>query len=162
MLTKEELHNIFEYKDGLLFWKVTRSSRARQGDLVGSDTGNGYLKVCLDKRYYKLHRVIWVMHFGEIPDGLLIDHIDGNGFNNNISNLRLATDSENQRNRSKRSSASSKYKGVNYDKVRKKWKAEFRVDGVSYHIGRFETEDAAKEAYDEVTKELYGDFFKGN
>lgn len=160
--TKEELLEVFEYKDGLLFWKVNKGSRAKAGDIVGSDTGNGYLKVCLNKRYYKLHRIIWILHFGSIPDDLVIDHIDGNGFNNNILNLRLATNKQNQYNRVKRTHLTSKYKGVNYDKARNKWKAEFRAEGVSYHIGRFDTEEEAKKAYDEVTSELYGDFFKGN
>lgn len=47
---------------------------------------------------YRLHRVLWEILNGAIPDGLYVDHIDGNPFNNKISNLRLVSAAYNSRN----------------------------------------------------------------
>lgn len=153
-------NTLFSYKDGKLYWKIARSNCIQIGDEAGTPTGNGYLKVSIDGKYFKVHRIIWTMHYGEIPEGLLIDHADGNGNNNLVSNLRLATAQENQRNR--QTNANKRFKGVSFDKARNKWKASIRVDNVSYHIGRFETEKEARDAYCEVAKEIHGVFFKEN
>ena len=155
---QEYLNSLFDYKDGKLFWKVARSNRIAVGDEVGSPTGNGYLKVSINKSYYKVHRVIWTMLKGEIPAGMQIDHIDGNRVNNHIENLRLATHQVNQGNR--KITAGKNFKGVNFDKARNKWKAEIRVDNVSYHIGRFDTELEAHNAYCEVAQEIHCNFFR--
>lgn len=161
MLSKEYLNSLFNYnpETGLLTWKIARSNRILKGSVVGSDTGNGYFKVSIDKKYYKVHRIVWQMLYGNLPDNYVIDHINGDGQDNRLCNLRLATLQENQRNSVKSKPSTSKYKGVNYDKERGKWKAEFRYNNKSYFIGRFNTEEDAKEAYDAVAKVAFGEFF---
>lgn len=52
----------------------------------------------LDGRKLYVHRVVWELAYGPIPDGMCIDHIDGDRSNNRLSNLRLVTLSVNQRN----------------------------------------------------------------
>lgn len=98
------------------------------------------------------------MHFGEIAEGYNVDHINGDKLDNRIENLRLATNTENQHNR--KATKGKNFKGVNFDKVRNKWKAEIRVDNISYHIGRFDTEEEAHEAYCTVAKDIHGSFFR--
>lgn len=71
-----------------------------------------YFAVKAFGKTYKAHRVIWEMHFGSIEDGLQIDHIDGNGLNNRLSNLRVVSQSDNQRNRGLQSNNTSGIKGV--------------------------------------------------
>lgn len=61
-----------------------------------------YWYVCLAhngvKKYYRLHRLVYKTFVGDIPNGMVIDHIDGNRDNNNVSNLRCVTVSENRKN----------------------------------------------------------------
>ena len=76
----------------------------RSGEWVapkGNKDNNGYSvltwKSPEGRRFSKAHVVVWVTHNGPIPDGLEIDHIDGDKSNNHIGNLRLCTHAENIR-----------------------------------------------------------------
>jgi len=60
----------------------------------------------------QVHRVIWQLVYGEIPDSLVIDHIDGNSLNNNINNLRVVTRAINNKNCSKRKNNSTGFNGI--------------------------------------------------
>ncbi|WP_310637604.1 HNH endonuclease signature motif containing protein [Delftia acidovorans] len=91
----------YEPETGRLTWKVTRDGR---GCIAGSEVGSvkhdgRYRSFVLRYRRYYVHRVAWELVNGPIPEGLCIDHIDGNGLNNRISNLRVVSLSLNQRNR---------------------------------------------------------------
>jgi hypothetical protein len=92
---------IYDAETGVLSWRVKRPGPTTAiGQQVGSVKHDGRYRtfVLFHKRYYT-HRVIWELVNGPIPDGMCIDHIDGNGLNNRLSNLRLTTLSGNQRNR---------------------------------------------------------------
>lgn len=73
------------------------------------------------------------------------DHIDGNGLNNQKSNLRIVTNRQNSQNR-KNIIKSSKYVGVYWDKISNKWKSQIRINKKIY-IGSFDTELEAHNAY---------------
>lgn len=87
-----------------------------------------------------------------------VDHKDGNPLNNMRSNLRLATNSQNNSYRSIDSRNSSGYKGVYYDKERNKWIAEIKADGKKKFIGRFETKEEAALAYNKMAILLHKEF----
>lgn len=94
--------DVFTYLQdrGEVAWNESRKGRGCfAGNIAGSVKSDGRYKsvYVLGKRRY-LHRIIWELHFGEIPSGMCIDHIDGDGLNNRIENLRLTTLSENQKN----------------------------------------------------------------
>lgn len=100
-----------------------------------------------------LHRVI----MGE-PDGMEVDHINGNGLDNRRSNLRLATSSQNKHNTGPRKNSTSGFKGVTWDKANSKWQAQITLHGKVKKLGRFPTPEEAYEAYCKASGELHGEF----
>lgn len=65
------------------------------------------------EKMYRVHRIIWVLTYGSIDVNLVIDHLDGNPFNNNIKNLALKTTADNTRNRRQHGNNTSGLVGVN-------------------------------------------------
>jgi len=92
------------------------------------------------------------------PRGLVVDHINHNGLDNRKSNLRLCTRAENSYNSRSFNNKSSKYKGVSWDKQRKRFVAYIRCNGKCYNLGRFKSQITAAKAYDKKAKELFGEF----
>jgi hypothetical protein len=99
-----------------------------------------------------MHRVI----MGD--SNMDIDHVDGDRLNNQKSNLRFATRSQNMANSRPHKSSSSKYKGVTWDRYGGKWKAAIMHHGKNYHIGRYSDELEAARAYNEKARELFGEY----
>lgn len=100
--TYKDLHVLFAYKDGVLYWKTRPPfGRVKTGDTAGYKGPDGYVKVGINGVYYMAHRLIWRMHHknGAVP--IVIDHVDGNKSNNKIENLRALTHSDNIRNQTK-------------------------------------------------------------
>ena len=92
-----------------------------------------------------------------------VDHINGNGLDNRICNLRITTQSQNLMNRKKFTRlCSSKYKGVCWCKQTHKWSAKIQVNGKRKHLGRFLNEDDAGKAYNEAAKKHYGEYARLN
>ncbi len=91
-----------------------------------------------------------------------VDHIDGNGLNNQKANLRKCSHSENMCNRGSCKNSSSKYKGVRWDKERKKWAARIGLRGKGIALGRYENEIDAAVSYNIAAKQYHGEFAKLN
>jgi len=126
-------------------WSVTRGYSARQ---LSRKNGAKPRKILM-------HRLI----MGVLDDFTKhIDHIDGNGFNNQKSNLRLCTHKQNMCNQTKRRNGTSKFKGVYFDKSRNKWVSMIRFEGRSRSLGRFNCETKAAIRYNEEAKILHGEF----
>lgn len=112
----------------------------------GHTTKQGYIRVCIDGTKYLAHQIAWLLHYGKWADSEL-DHIDGNGLNNKIGNLRIATRSENMQNRQgANSNSTSKILGVYYIKSSDMYRAQITVDGRSKHLGCFLTKELAEKA----------------
>lgn len=104
----------------------------------------------------RLHR--WLLNADETKD---VDHENGDGLDNRRKNLREATKEQNARNARKRVAGTSKYKGVTRDTGQRTgliWRARIRVDGKLIHLGRFDTEEHAAQAYDEAARRLHVEF----
>jgi hypothetical protein len=97
-LTQDEAHRLFEYRDGVLYWKVrplsdfkTKGRHVQWNERygyqhVGSCAGT-YVNVSINKIRYQAHRIIFLMHYGYLPK--VVDHINGNSRDNRIGNLRV-------------------------------------------------------------------------
>ena len=96
------------------------------------------------------------------PKGMVIDHINHNGLDNRRENLRICTNAENQRNRGKQKNNTSGYKGVDWRKDHKKWRARINKDNKTIHIGYYNIIEEAARAYDAKAKELHGKYAQLN
>ncbi|MBA1156933.1 HNH endonuclease [Microvirga mediterraneensis] len=146
---------------GVIVWR-RREDRGKDwnahyaGKIAGCNSGNGYLQIRFEGKGYRYHRVAWALHHGEDPGDSLIDHADGNPLNNCISNLRLASRSDNQRNCK---AQSAKWpKGVKFDHSRQKFKAHIRVNGRRFESRRYDTPEQAHEAYKAMALKYHGEF----
>lgn len=129
-----------------------------------SSSGKKYKRVSLCKngtqKNYGVHRLIAEHYIPNDANYKIIDHIDRNPENNNISNLRWCSYSQNRVNRSKVKNKTSKYIGVSFDKKAKKkqWVAYIELNNKAYNLGRFLTEKEAATAYNEKARELHKEF----
>lgn len=94
----------------------------------------------------------------DAPDGFEVDHINHDTRDNRRCNLRVCTSSQNQHNRIKKMTASSRYKGVRWNARARKWYAQIGYGGRQEHLGSFSEERDAATAYDTRAKELWGEF----
>jgi hypothetical protein len=113
----------------------------------------GYAQVSVLGAMRKYHRICWLLAHGSIDDGLSIDHIDGNRTDNRLCNLRLGTSRENQQNL--RCHRNGNLVGATWSKRNEKWQAKIQINGKDKHLGYFQTELEAHEAYNQSIKELY-------
>ena len=100
-----------------------------------------------------MHRVIM-----KTPKGKETDHIDRNALNNQRSNLRIVTHSQNQMNKGMGKNNTSGFKGVSWDKNSKKWQANIKENNKRLYLGLFETKEEAYKAYVEACKKYHRDF----
>lgn len=107
---------------------------------------NSYHGIRIDRALILVHRLIWVLHYGEWPKGEL-DHINGDKFDNRIENLRDCTKSENMRNQKLRSDSTSGFPGVHFckDKKNKPWVARIGMNRRWKTLGYFATREEAIE-----------------
>lgn len=156
-LTKEVLHELFEYRDGDLYCKISRR-KARAGDRAGTSRDDGYRQVCIFSKVYLLHRIIFMYHYGYLPS--LTDHRDGNKQNNAIENLREATKSQNAYNIGLSKKNKSGIKGVSWSRHHNRWRACCRVNTKQILVGLFEKIEDAENAVKNFRALHHGEFAK--
>src|SRR3990167_473031 len=111
------------------------------------------------KRTYKKNSVIYLHRFiTDAPKGVEVDHKNGDGLDNRKENLRVCTRTENSRNRAQQKNNTSGYKGVSWNKERRKWDAKIKVGKKHVFIGRFKTKEEAARAYDQVAMINFKDY----
>lgn len=110
------------------------------------------------RKTVKMHRLIM-----KAPDNMQVDHVDlYNTLDNRKHNLRLATKSQNMRNRGKQSNNRSGYKGVSWSRQNKKWYAWIGINGKTHSIGHFDDIEEAAYIYDQFALQLHGEFARTN
>jgi hypothetical protein len=128
-----------------------------------ADDGHGYFKGTIFNKTYKAHRVVFALAHGRWPVDE-IDHIDGDPKNNAPSNLRECNRVGNVRNAKakRRSHKSSRYKGVTYRAKSGRWIVQCKGVGPNAYRGSYPTEIEAARAYDEIAREIHGEFARVN
>jgi hypothetical protein len=150
----KRLEELFVLQEGVLINKIKRKMRP-EGIEAGCEK-NGYRYVKIDGKRYAVHRVIFFMANGYCPE--YIDHIDGNGLNNNPKNLRPATLSENKCNQKLYKSNTSGVKGVYWLETKKSWVAQIAMNNRRRTLGRFNTKELAEEFINLARLMLHGEF----
>lgn len=159
--SQEMLQEWFSYEDGQLFWKISRG-RAKSGDRTGtvgtSKDHRSYVKVRIKGRQYLLHRLVWVFFYGDLLEGMVVDHIDGNTLNNKVENLRMCTVSQNGQNIHRGRGDYSSLKGISFSKKQGKYVSQIRVSGKNLWLGSYNTAEEAHQAYCKAAKDNFGGF----
>jgi len=160
MITQKLLKELFEYKDGDLYWLVDMIPNKTKGNKAGRLHKNGYFRTSIAKKLYTNHRLIFLYHYGYLPK--FVDHIDGNKLNNKIENLREATISQNAQNSKKPNNNKSGVKGVDWSKIHKKWRVQINVDGKQKYFGTYFDLNVAKFVADTMRYKYHGQFARNN
>lgn len=169
-LTAKQVQETFQYDADkqTLRWKHRDGVKACvNASLAGKEItptphdngwGNQYMRVTVKGRPTYVHRVVWMILYGDIPEGTEIDHIDGNGTNNHPNNLRAVRHEKNCRNMRRKKLSASGRVGVRYDQARAKWTAYGTAPGMQkVNLGRFALREHAVAAREEFERKLQYD-----
>lgn len=105
-MTADEVRALFQYdaKTGV-FERIDKSAKRRaHTGTINKRKDTSYAVLCVNGKRHYAHRLAWLYEHGSIDVSMVIDHIDGNGLNNQISNLRMVSKAINQRNRREKES----------------------------------------------------------
>ena len=155
MITKDLINESLEYRNGRFFWKAVKRG-VRIGEEAGTHDKSGYRCVVIDQKSYKVHRLIFLLHHGYLPE--IIDHVNGITDDNRIENLRAATQSQNKSNRGKTKANTSGFKGVFKAQKPGKWRAQIKANGKSIGLGQFFNKEDAYKKYLQAAKKYHGEF----
>ena len=132
-----------------------------------SKNAGGYYFVCLSKngitKTYLINRLVGLTFLPNHDNKRIVDHVDSKQItNNNILNLRWASNSQSEFNKNKRNDNTTGFKGVSWHKRYQKYIAQICINRKTTHLGYFEKAEDASHAYDTKAKELHGEFFYKN
>ena len=151
-LTREFVSEILEYdpETGHFWWKDRSGKRS---GLADSMCQHGYMRVKINGKTYKQHRLAWFLIHNEWPE--MIDHINRIKTDNRMENLRAANNHENQMNRDVPCAHNqSGFLGVNFNGQAGRYAARIQVGGKRIHIGYFDSPEMASAAYNAKKAEL--------
>lgn len=137
ILTYERLRELLDYnhETGVFTWKRCDRRTDRIGQRAGGNSQH-YYRINVDSVYYQAHNLAWLYTHGQWPSGQ-IDHINRDGRDNRLVNLRDVTPSENQHNLGRDSRNWTGTTGVGWCTQTSSWYARINVRGISKHLGRF-------------------------
>ena len=136
----------YDAETGKLFWKLNKGASKANNEAGWED--HRYCRVEINRKQYYAHRIAWLLTYGSWPEDQ-IDHINGNGLDNRLENLRAVSKRENLRNQKIPKNNTSGTLGVSFDKRRQNYHAKITINGKSRHLGYFKNKEeaiAAREA----------------
>lgn len=157
-MTQIELLTMLSYDPiiGKFTWLINKGNK-KIGDIAGSINGKGYLCIQLNGRKYLASRLAFLYMTGSFPNNL-VDHIDHDPSNTIWTNLREATFTENNQNKSKNKNNTTGIKGVSWDSNSNRWKAQIYYNNKKKHLGLFSSKEEAKEVVELIRAMLHNDF----
>lgn len=159
----EELHRLFYYDDGKLFYKgscpdsIGRNRKYTSGKRAGALHPLGYRKVSFGSSRYMEHRIIWIMHHKDSP-AKYIDHINNKRDDNRIENLRVADRCENNSNAVIRKDNTTGIKGVYWNKRDNKYTVSLSVNGNRNTYGNYSDIELAGLVASELRDKYHGPY----
>jgi hypothetical protein len=154
-MTQSEALALFEYRDGQLYWRVKPSRGVNVGNQVGYVHPTGHRRFMYRRKGYAIHRIIWLMHYGDNPSE--IDHKDTDKLNNHVENLRIAN-RKNQQNVGFRGDNTSGAKNVYWFKPAQRWSVIVTANKVRHNLGYFEDFELADLVATEARNKYHGEF----
>jgi len=150
-VSQERVLELFKYDDGRLF-------RISDGKQMGCYTKkhHRYARIGIDMKNYKLHRIIFLYHKGYMPE--LIDHINGDRYDNRIENLREVNTYQNRQNSRIYSTSKSGVKNVYWDKGMNKWCVSFTTNYKRKTIGYYDDLEEAKQIATSMRDKYFQDY----
>jgi len=165
-LTQTKAHELFYKIDEKLYWRKrevtnmwSKVFNARYADQqAGSFDRRGYRRVKYAEKSPTIgvHRVIFLMHHGYLPE--VIDHVNGLPNDNRIQNLRAATQKKNNQNQRFAKHNTSGVKGVSFHKKTGKWRCSLSTDNKTKQVTCFASKDAAAEFMELWRDMAHGEF----
>ena len=159
VLTQDILKYLLSYNpdSGFFTRLVKTSNKVKVGDIAGNPTKSGHIEIRVLNKAQYAHRLAWLYMTGEWPFGV-IDHIDGNGYNNRWVNIRDCSHKENIRNSKLASTNTTGVKGVSWSTLKSKYVAQLVTDGVRRQLGYFASLEEAEQAVRAARELHHGDF----
>jgi hypothetical protein len=160
-VSQEYLLKNLRYEDGKIYWLPRgygKFDKQFAGKEAGGLTGLGYKCIAYGNTHILVHQAIWIMHNGNIPDGYEIDHINNDGLDNRIENLRLCLSGQNKYNMRKRKDNTSGVKGVVWNNLNRNWRARIYVDKKRLEVGSFNDINEAQEAIELARIKHHGEY----
>ena len=156
------LDRVRTYKSG--------ASKLLEGKMSNPIMNNGYKHVTLTmkgrQKAFKISQLVAMGFLGHKPDGykLVVDHINGNRSDDRVENLRIVTNRANASTcfRTGNGTFSSKYVGVCWSNRSLKWQSSIYYDGIRIHLGLFDNETDASDAYQKALSKIENGSFNPN
>jgi hypothetical protein len=165
MITRNEVDQLFEYRDGDLYWRTNPSPKSAVdiSKPAGTIKTKDYRYIVYKGKRHAAHRLIYLLHnpgwdITDISKTNTIDHRDNDKHNNNIDNLRIATAGEQKHNAVLMRNNTSGHKGVSWNKACGKWRVRVMMDGTYQYGGHFTDLDKAAAKAAEMREMLHGEY----
>ena len=146
----------YDKKTGKMYWRKTLHGKVMPGQEEGS-LSHGYMQIKIFYRVYRIHRLAWLLVTGDWPKNQ-IDHKNRNRADNCWTNLREATQNQNNSNCGKRSHNTSGFKGACWHERAGRWAAHITLRGKTKYLGLHDTPEQAHAAYVRAAIQYRGEF----
>jgi len=140
-----QLKSLLNYSpvEGNFYWKEPGPGRKTGVPAGRLDKSTGYVRIKINQKEYYANRLAWVYTTGEDPGDLQVDHYNGDRSNNAWHNLQLLTNQQNSIKKHTLRGGSSQYRGVSWNKDRRKWQVKIQTNGKTNYLGQYDSEKEA-------------------
>lgn len=147
----------YDPETGVFTWLKNEWHPRLKGKQAGTSNGKGYRQIFFRGASMSEHRLAWFYVYGAWPKQQ-IDHINQNGSDNRIANLREATQVQQRGNQGLSRVNTSGQRGVRRHRLGKKWLAQITINGKYKHLGSFPSKEEAARVYQAAAKAHWGEF----